>query len=87
MLKGAAVRGVRVPDDLSVVGFDDILFAALTDPPLTTIALPREEIGHAAVEALLHTATTGDKGGREYKIIPKLVVRESTGPVTKKQSR
>lgn len=73
--------GLRVPEDVSVVGFDDILFAELTNPPLTTVALPREEIGRAAVEALLHTATNDSKEGREYKITPKLIVRESTGTV------
>lgn len=73
--------GLRVPDDISVVGFDDILFSALSDPPLTTLALPREEIGRAAVEALCQTLKTPDRMGREYKITPKLVVRESTGTV------
>lgn len=73
--------GLRVPEDVSVVGFDNILFAELADPPLTTVALPREEIGQAAVEALLHTVTNESKQGREYKITPRLIVRESTGPV------
>lgn len=76
--------GLRVPEDISVVGFDNILFAELADPPLTTIALPREEIGRAAVEALLHTVTDKNKDGREYKITPKLMVRESTGPLARK---
>jgi LacI family transcriptional regulator len=78
--------GLRVPEDVSVVGFDDILFAELTDPPLTTVALPRQEIGGAAVEALLHTVTSKDKQGREYKITPNLIVRESTGAVAAKFS-
>jgi len=72
--------GLRVPEDISVVGFDDILFAALTDPPLTTVALPREEIGRASVEALLDTIKDAGRMGREYKITPRLVARESTGP-------
>jgi LacI family transcriptional regulator len=73
--------GLRVPEDISVIGFDDIVFAALTDPPLTTIALPREEIGRAAVEALLDTIKDPSHLGREYKIAPALIVRESTGTV------
>src|SRR5262245_60662575 len=72
--------GLRVPEDISVIGFDDIAFAALTDPPLTTIALPREEIGRAAVEALLNTIKDSGRLGQEYKIAPALIVRESTGP-------
>lgn len=75
--------GLRVPEDISVVGFDNILFAELTDPPLTTVALPREEIGRAAVEALLHTVTSKDSQGRECKITPKLIVRESTGRIAR----
>ncbi|MFN7926849.1 MAG: substrate-binding domain-containing protein [Blastocatellia bacterium] len=78
-----AQGGLRVPEEM-VVGFDNILFAELADPPLTTIALPREEIGRAAVEALLHTVTDKNKDGREYKITPKLMVRESTGPLARK---
>lgn len=77
--------GLHVPEDVSVVGFDDILFAELADPPLTTVALPREEIGRAAVEALLHTVTSESKEGREYKITPKLIVRESTGRIARKR--
>jgi DNA-binding LacI/PurR family transcriptional regulator len=73
--------GLHVPDDLSIVGFDDILFAELTDPPLTTVSLPREEIGRAAVEALLATIEDAGRLGRTYKVAPRLVVRESTGPV------
>lgn len=73
--------GLHVPQDISVVGYDDILFAELTDPPLTTVALPRGEIGRAAVEALLHTVNNESKQGLEYKITPKLIVRESTGLV------
>jgi LacI family transcriptional regulator len=71
--------GARVPDDISVVGFDDISFAALTDPPLTTIAFPRAEVGRAAVEALMQTIAADDALGREVKVATRLVVRESTG--------
>ena len=43
---------MRIPDDLSVVGLDDIWLAAQTDPPLTTVALPRYEIGQLAMRLL-----------------------------------
>lgn len=79
-LREVKKAGLRVPEDISVIGFDDILFAALTDPPLTTVVLPREEIGRAAIEALLHNLRAADHVGREFKITPKLIVRESTGP-------
>lgn len=70
--------GLRIPGNVSVVGFDDISFAALTDPPLTTVVLPRAELGNRAVEALLHTIQSKDKEGIEFKIRTHLVVRQST---------
>lgn len=74
--------GLRVPQDISVIGFDDIPFAALADPPLTTIAIPAAEIGRAAVDALLHTISAEDNIGREIRVSTRLIVRESTGPVS-----
>lgn len=73
--------GMRVPDDISVVGFDNIHIAEVTIPPLTTIQMSRFEIARAAVDALRAHA---EKDGlslphREYKIRTDLVVRESTG--------
>ena len=70
--------GLRVPQDVSVIGFDDITFAALAEPQLTTIMLPRAEIGEAAVEALMHDRGRGQLG-REFRVSTQLVVRESTG--------
>ncbi|MCI0390596.1 MAG: LacI family transcriptional regulator [Acidobacteria bacterium] len=73
--------GLRVPQDISVIGFDDISFAALAEPQLTTILIPRAEIGEAAVEAIMHTIKDEDNLGREFKVTTQLVVRESTGAV------
>lgn len=53
VLAQAWSMGVRVPDDLAVVGFDNIPFSELTAPPLTTVAQPTEEMGHAAVALVL----------------------------------
>jgi DNA-binding LacI/PurR family transcriptional regulator len=71
--------GLRVPQDVSVIGFDDISFAALSEPQLTTIITPRAEIGEAAVEALIHMIKAEDNVGREFKVSTQLVVRESSG--------
>ena len=51
--------GLRVPQDVSVIGFDDITFAALAEPQLTTIMLPRAGAREAAVEALMHDRGRG----------------------------
>lgn len=69
-------RGLRVPDDMSVVGFDDIFVARLVDPPLTTIAQPVERI---AEEALRVIATgVGIHPHLGGPMLPSLVVRDST---------
>jgi LacI family repressor for deo operon, udp, cdd, tsx, nupC, and nupG len=72
-LKAARTAGLRVPEDISVVGFDDISFAAFTDPPLTTIRQPRRAFGHAAVAALLH-------GAPPARLAFELIPRASTAP-------
>jgi LacI family transcriptional regulator len=77
-LRAIRRKGLRVPDDLSVVGFDDIALAEFTEPPLTTVRLPREEIAGKAFEALLASLSDTTRMGAEYQISPQLVVREST---------
>jgi DNA-binding LacI/PurR family transcriptional regulator len=70
--------GLRVPDDLSVIGFDNIHIAQVTTPPLTTIQMSCFELARAAVTALrAHVEEDGDPK-RNYKISTHLVVREST---------
>jgi DNA-binding LacI/PurR family transcriptional regulator len=71
--------GLRVPDDLSVIGFDDIHIAQVTIPPLTTIQMSCFELARAAVTALRAHVEEGGEPKRNYKINTHLVVRESTG--------
>jgi DNA-binding LacI/PurR family transcriptional regulator len=71
--------GLRVPDDLSVIGFDDIHIAQVTIPPLTTIQMSCFELARAAVTALRAHVEEGGDPKRTYKINTNLVVRESTG--------
>ncbi|MBZ0302628.1 MAG: LacI family transcriptional regulator [Anaerolineae bacterium] len=54
-LKAAKASGLQIPDDLAIIGFDDIPFAALTDPPLTTVAQSQYKMGKMAVQTLLRT--------------------------------
>jgi DNA-binding LacI/PurR family transcriptional regulator len=68
-----------VPDDLSVIGFDDIHIAQVTIPPLTTIQMSCFELARAAVTALRAHVEEGGEVKRSYKINTNLVVRESTG--------
>ncbi|MBB3062405.1 substrate-binding domain-containing protein [Microbulbifer rhizosphaerae] len=71
--------GLRIPEDISVLGFDDIRYAEVLDPPLTTVAQPAEEIGEHTMQRLCR-AIGGDDIGGEPEIVPhRLVIRESTG--------
>lgn len=74
---------LRVPEDISVIGFDDIKAAAFTLPRLTTINQPLEEIGRIATQSLLNRIHNTVLPRDEIIVEPKLVVRESTGPVNK----
>jgi DNA-binding LacI/PurR family transcriptional regulator len=84
-------RGLEVPADVSVIGYDDSPLIAFTDPPLTTVRQSVQAMGAAAVRALLddiHGGTHGGRGGHaafaprtEYLFRPELVVRGSTGSV------
>jgi len=78
-LRELAQAGLRVPRDISVIGCDDTWLAKLTDPQLTTIVIPRAEIGAAAVEAVVHTNSGEGRFEREIKIHTRLLVRGSTG--------
>ena len=57
-----AARGVAVPDDVSLVGFDDIQFAGMASPALTTVAVPAALAGRAAVDLLLETISASAPG-------------------------
>jgi DNA-binding LacI/PurR family transcriptional regulator len=76
----AADKGIRIPEQLSIVGFDDISFAPFTQPPLTTVAVPRAELGHMAFQALRDLTKCETHMGREYPVPLTLVVRQSTAP-------
>ncbi|RKN45394.1 LacI family DNA-binding transcriptional regulator [Micromonospora endolithica] len=78
-----AVRrlGLAVPEDVSVVGFDDSAFMTCTDPPLTTVRQPIETMGQAAVDLLVTQIEGAGVLADELLFEPELVVRGSTGPV------
>src|SRR6266481_2025355 len=73
--------GVRIPEDVSVIGIDDISFAFLARPPLTTIRVPRERLGVKAFEALDRMLKLKRHKGSNYMLETDLVVRKSTAPV------
>ena len=82
ILRALAEQGLRVPDDVSMVGFDDIEFCQYTAPPLTTVRQDRAAMGRGAVQRLV--AMVEGKEEVSPLIVPtQLVMRQSTGPATK----
>jgi DNA-binding LacI/PurR family transcriptional regulator len=80
--------GVVVPDQLSVVGFDDIPLAAMAIPPLTTVSLPTMLAGEAAVEVLLERLQSRGSAQRAARKLPAaLIVRSTTGPPPRRAKR
>lgn len=77
-LRAAHESGVHVPDELSIVGFDDIELSAYTSPPLTTVAQPKERIGALAVDMLLERVGGKRRDARKVVLQPELRVRAST---------
>ncbi|WP_431989574.1 LacI family DNA-binding transcriptional regulator [Streptomyces albogriseolus] len=80
-------RGLRVPGDISVIGFDDLPEAQYITPGLTTVRQPSTELGAAAVKLLLDLSRGEDGGSRppaRMKLATELVVRASTGPVSRR---
>jgi LacI family transcriptional regulator len=74
-------HGLRIPDDISVVGFDDIPAAAYNMPSLSTVRQPLRRMGQVAAEALIRRIEGWKEYPHEIAIEPEFVVRESTGPV------
>ena len=72
-------RGLRVPDDVAVVGYDDIQLAQYLMPPLTTIHQPKDSLGELAVDALLHRLQEPESEPQVLVLTPELVVRQSVG--------
>ena len=71
---------VRVPEDVAVVGFDDIALARYLNPPLTTVRVDRQELGRRAVEILLDREAHPEHAGRRLEVLPTaLIVRRSCG--------
>jgi LacI family transcriptional regulator len=80
-IQAARERGVRVPDDLSIVGFDDVEYAAIVTPALTTVRQPLAEMGRTAVSLLNRLLDGHGVETLHVELATRLVVRDSTAPV------
>jgi LacI family transcriptional regulator len=76
-------RGIRVPGDVAIVGYDDIDLAAAAVVPLTSVRQPRRQLGRAAARLLLEEATDGTHRHRQVIFQPELVIRQSSQPAAR----
>lgn len=78
-IQAANEHGLKVPQDVSVIGFDNTMLATITDPPLTTIAQPMEQMGRQIVDLLVQELKGDVTHKQRIVLLPELVVRKSTG--------
>ena len=78
VMHAAAEKGLKVPDDLSVIGFDDIYLSTFINPPLTTIKQPRIEMGEEAVLSLINRIKNPDRKARNIILEADLIERSTT---------
>ncbi|WP_043620499.1 LacI family DNA-binding transcriptional regulator [Nonomuraea candida] len=84
ILEAARARNLRIPEDLSIVGFDDTQIAQITSPPLTTIRQPLREMGGVALRTALRLAAGERIDSHHVELATELVVRGSTAPVPRR---
>jgi DNA-binding LacI/PurR family transcriptional regulator len=82
VVKGLLNSGLRVPQDISVTGFDKTRLAEYSNPSITTVDVHRETLGHIAADALHELSSSVDPQGREYLIGAELVLGGSSGPAS-----
>ncbi len=80
VLRGLAAAGVAVPEEMAVVGYDDVVFASMLSPSLSSVRQPKYELGVAAAELLLEEVTGAPHEHRAIRFEPELVVRASSTP-------
>lgn len=78
-------QGIRIPEDMSVTGFDDIAYSKYSDPSLTTISQPAEEMGKMAMDMLLKVIEGEPLSQRECVLPTEFIIRKSTGPAPGKK--
>jgi LacI family transcriptional regulator, repressor for deo operon, udp, cdd, tsx, nupC, and nupG len=79
-MRALTSHGLRIPEDVSVIGFDDIRFSRYTTPPLTTVAQPKNALGREAMAMMIELLTDPEVPARKRVLAAELVVRGSTAP-------
>lgn len=76
-MKAMAEYGVRIPEEVSVIGFDDLPFSAISSPPLTTLRVPKQEIGRIATRRLIQMIKERQEAGVKIEVSTQFVERGS----------
>jgi LacI family repressor for deo operon, udp, cdd, tsx, nupC, and nupG len=85
LIQGLKSNGLRVPEDMSVAGFDDIEFARYSDPPLTTVDQPAEDIGRKAMTVLIDILEGRQPESLRFTLPTELIARDSTSPIKNRE--
>ena len=80
VIKGLLKAGCRVPQDVSVTGFDNTRLAEYSNPSITTVDVHRDMLGKMAADALHELSRSADPQGKEYQIPAELILGDSSGP-------
>jgi DNA-binding LacI/PurR family transcriptional regulator len=80
VMKGLVSAGLRIPQDISVTGFDKTRLAEYSNPSITTVDIHRDLLGQMAADALHALCSSPNPQGREYEVSAELVVGDSSGP-------
>jgi len=83
VIKGLLQFGCRVPEDISVTGFDKTRLADYSNPSLTTVDIHRDLLGCMAADALHELSGSGNPRGKEYRVSAELVIGASSGPAVR----
>ena len=86
-MAGARELGLKIPEEISIAGFDDIDFAAYSYPPLTTVRVPAREMGEMAVSVLIDMIEGREMKPRRIKLPTKIMIRESCAEWKGKKSK
>jgi DNA-binding LacI/PurR family transcriptional regulator len=82
VLKGLRNAGCRVPEDISLIGFDRTRLAEYSNPSITTVDIHRDLLGQMAADVLHELCSSANPQGKEYEISAELFVGDSSGPVS-----
>ncbi|SES05617.1 transcriptional regulator, LacI family [Gracilibacillus ureilyticus] len=84
VIQGAREQGIRIPQDLSIVGFDNTILATTTVPSLTTVAQPVNEMGKKVVDVIVSNINKEEENAERILFKPKLIVRDTSARLTSK---